>query len=122
MSVNCIDLEDGSARGVLGQKLTLVECPTELKGFMMELGSIGQTEREREEENSETVVHLLSVGTTEIPTPRLDRIRWMLEKGRTRDCILYTLLALALISMKTHSSELALARYSNVPKSYTRAF
>ncbi|KDQ51445.1 hypothetical protein JAAARDRAFT_199092 [Jaapia argillacea MUCL 33604] len=81
MSVNCIDPEDGSARGVLGQKLTLVECPTELKGFMMELGSIGQTVRQMEEEDSETVVHLLSVGATEIPTPRLDRIRWMLEKG-----------------------------------------
>ncbi|KDQ51456.1 hypothetical protein JAAARDRAFT_140199, partial [Jaapia argillacea MUCL 33604] len=81
MSLNCIDPEDGSARGVLGQKLTLVECPTELKGFMMELGLIGQTVRQMEEEDSETVVHLLSVGATEIPTPRLDRIRWMLEKG-----------------------------------------
>ncbi|KDQ51471.1 hypothetical protein JAAARDRAFT_92560, partial [Jaapia argillacea MUCL 33604] len=54
--------------GVLGQKLTLVECLTELKGFMIELGSIGQTVREMEEGDSETVLHLLSVGATEMPT------------------------------------------------------
>ncbi|KDQ51479.1 hypothetical protein JAAARDRAFT_199125 [Jaapia argillacea MUCL 33604] len=81
MSVNCIDPQDGSARGVLGQRLTLIECPAELRPFMKELGAIGAEIRKMEDEDSANAVRLLTNGALEVPEPRMDRVRLALEKG-----------------------------------------
>ena len=37
--------------GVLGQSITLVDCPKELRPFMMELGAIGRQAKELQEED-----------------------------------------------------------------------
>lgn len=66
--------------GVLGQQLTLSCCPHELKPFMAELCAIGKKMREMEEEDSLAAVEALQ-RDHELPPPRLDRVRDVLEGG-----------------------------------------
>ena len=70
--------------GILGARLTLQQCPPELRPFMRELGAIGQTVKQTEEEDSLHAVELLSQsrdGDINLPEPRLDRVRRILERG-----------------------------------------
>lgn len=71
---------DGGVRGVLGQELTLGSCPMELRPFMMELAAIGRHANEIEEEDTEEAMKLAERGR-DIPPPRLERVREMLERG-----------------------------------------
>jgi len=66
--------------GVLGQSLTLSQCPRELKPFMEELCAIGKKVKEMEEEDSQASVEAMQRGH-DLPTPRLDRVRSILEGG-----------------------------------------
>ncbi|KAL4249325.1 hypothetical protein ABKN59_007033 [Abortiporus biennis] len=74
------DTDEPSIRGVLGQALTLSECPPELQPFMKELCSIGRTAREIEEEDTLAAVEALQHGKEPL-VPRLDRVRDILEGG-----------------------------------------
>ncbi|RPD54369.1 hypothetical protein L226DRAFT_471984 [Lentinus tigrinus ALCF2SS1-7] len=67
-------------RGVLGQTLALKDCPDPLKPFMAELCAIGKALHEMEDADSETAVRALQRGE-EPPTPRLERVYDILEKG-----------------------------------------
>ncbi|KAI0081049.1 hypothetical protein K474DRAFT_1588783 [Panus rudis PR-1116 ss-1] len=67
-------------RGVLGRRLTLSECPPELRPFMQELCDIGVKMRAMEEEDSVATVEALQ-HDKEPPKPRLDRVRMILEGG-----------------------------------------
>ncbi|KAJ7724480.1 hypothetical protein DFH07DRAFT_854923 [Mycena maculata] len=71
---------DGAVIGVLGQNLTLAQCPPELRPFMAELASIGRAAREMQEEDNETAMKYAARGK-EIPPTRMDRVRMMLEEG-----------------------------------------
>ena len=68
-------------RGVLGQTLALSECPAALKPFMAELCAIGAALRAMEEEDSEATVRALQRGDAELPVPRHERVREILERG-----------------------------------------
>jgi hypothetical protein len=65
---------------VLGQELTLEECPDELKGFMQGLGAIGKMAKEVEEEDTKAAMKLAERGR-DVPVPRMERVVEMLEKG-----------------------------------------
>ncbi|THH17908.1 hypothetical protein EW146_g2999 [Bondarzewia mesenterica] len=71
---------DGSVVGVLGQELTLEACPVELRPFMIELGAIGRHAKEVEDEDTAEAMKLAQRGD-DIPPPRIERVREMLEKG-----------------------------------------
>ncbi|KAJ7087804.1 hypothetical protein C8R44DRAFT_27706 [Mycena epipterygia] len=71
---------DGAVIGVLGQNLTLAQCPPELRPFMAELAAIGRAARELQEEDDETAMKCAQRGK-EIPQTRMDRVRMMLEEG-----------------------------------------
>lgn len=71
---------DGAVIGVLGQNLTLAQCPPELRPFMAELASIGRVARELQEEDDVTAMQCAQRGE-EIPPTRMDRVRLMLEQG-----------------------------------------
>ncbi|KAI0313853.1 hypothetical protein OF83DRAFT_1086047 [Amylostereum chailletii] len=71
---------DGGVRGVLGQELTLEACPVELRPFMMELAAIGRHANEIEDQDTEEAMKHAERGE-DIPAPRLERVRMMLEKG-----------------------------------------
>ncbi|KAJ7510101.1 hypothetical protein B0H11DRAFT_1176303 [Mycena galericulata] len=71
---------DGAVIGVLGQNLTLAQCPPELRPFMAELASIGRAAREMQEEDDETAMKYAARGKV-IPPTRMDRVRMMLEEG-----------------------------------------
>ncbi|TFK53826.1 hypothetical protein OE88DRAFT_1656182 [Heliocybe sulcata] len=79
VATTCVT-NDGDVLGVLGQTLTLAECPRQLKPFMIELASIGNAAREMEEQDDEDAMRLAARGE-DIPPPRLERVRYMLEKG-----------------------------------------
>lgn len=76
---------DGEVIGVLGKRLTLVECPQPLRPFMNELVAIGKEARDIEDQDTELAVRILSSSevnpNTELPPPRLERVRRMLEFG-----------------------------------------
>ncbi|KAJ6497063.1 hypothetical protein C8R47DRAFT_1113697 [Mycena vitilis] len=71
---------DGAVIGVLGQNLTLAQCPPELRPFMSELAAIGRTARELQEEDDLTAMQCVQHGKP-IPATRMDRVRLMLEQG-----------------------------------------
>ena len=73
--------EGPAIRGVLGQTLALRECPAALKPFMAELCAIGAALRAMEEEDSEATVRALQRGDAELPVPRHERVREILERG-----------------------------------------
>lgn len=70
----------GSVRGVLGQELTLEECPPPLKPFMMEFAAIGRQAMEMREEDDTAAIQAVSTGK-DIPEPRMDRVQTLLEHG-----------------------------------------
>ncbi|KAF9457963.1 hypothetical protein BDZ94DRAFT_1227077 [Collybia nuda] len=71
---------EGSIVGVLGQPLTLADCPKELRPFMAELAAIGQQAKEVEDEDNKTAMDCAQRGE-DIPPSRMDRVRLMLEEG-----------------------------------------
>ena len=71
---------EGSVVGVLGQTLTLVDCPKELRPFMMELGAIGRQAKELQEEDDRVAMDHAQRGK-ELPSTRMDRVRIILEQG-----------------------------------------
>ncbi|EIN10117.1 hypothetical protein PUNSTDRAFT_102136 [Punctularia strigosozonata HHB-11173 SS5] len=71
---------DGSVVGVLGSVVTLDDCPPPLRPFMTELAAIGHAAKEMEEQDDAHAIELAQVGR-EVPEPRLERVRQMLEKG-----------------------------------------
>jgi hypothetical protein len=71
---------EGSVRGVLGQELTVSECPRELKPFMLELAAIGLCVHESEEVDDREAIEMVSRG--EMPNvPRMERVRRILQEG-----------------------------------------
>jgi hypothetical protein len=81
VSTNSIN-PDGSIMGILGKRLTLSECPQELRPFMIELSAIGQQARTMDEEDNQIAMKLVQQGRSDdIPLSRLDRVRLMWEKG-----------------------------------------
>jgi hypothetical protein len=73
-------MADGSIVGVLGNVITPDSCPPPLRPFMTELASIGRAAKEMEEQDDAHAIALAQQGR-DIPEPRLDRVRQMLEKG-----------------------------------------
>ncbi|KAJ7443032.1 hypothetical protein B0H11DRAFT_2345538 [Mycena galericulata] len=71
---------DRAVIGVLGQNLTLAQCPPELRPFMAELAAIGRAAREMQEDDDETAMKYAARGKV-IPPMRMDRVRLMLEDG-----------------------------------------
>ena len=68
--------------GVLGTHLTLSQCPRPLQPFMNEIGAIGVAAREAEEEDTQRALQVLSEDAgAELPTPRMERVRRILERG-----------------------------------------
>ena len=82
VSLNAIT-PDGSVIGILGKRLTITECPRELRPFMVELSAIGQQAKMMDEEDNENAIKLAQQGIEDtIPKlSRLDRVRLMWEKG-----------------------------------------
>ena len=72
---------DGSVNGILGKRLTVAECPAELRPFMMELSVIGQQAKAMDEEDNQNAMNLIQQGIEDIPPSRLDRVRLLWEKG-----------------------------------------
>ncbi|QRV89326.1 hypothetical protein RhiJN_17344 [Ceratobasidium sp. AG-Ba] len=70
----------GSVRAVLGQELTLEDCPAPLRPLMMELASIGEAAKELSEEDDRRAMHLAERGL-DIPEPRIDRLKRTLRTG-----------------------------------------
>jgi hypothetical protein len=71
---------EGAVIGVLGQPLTLADCPRELRPFMAELAAIGHQAKAIEEEDNNTAMKYAERGE-DIPPSRMDRVRMMLEEG-----------------------------------------
>ncbi|KAJ7219456.1 hypothetical protein GGX14DRAFT_436232 [Mycena pura] len=71
---------DGSVIGVLGQPLTLAQCPRELRPLMTELAAIGRAAREMRDMDDEIAMRCVQDGNA-IPPTRMDRVRLMLEQG-----------------------------------------
>ena len=73
---------DGSVIGILGKRLTVSECPRELRPFMIELSVIGQQAKSMDEEDNQHAMKLAEQGRSDdIPLSRLDRVRLVWEKG-----------------------------------------
>ncbi|KAF8647482.1 hypothetical protein AX16_006687 [Volvariella volvacea WC 439] len=72
--------ESWVVRGVGGQIFTTPECPAELQPFMKELISLGRQAKKIEEEDTEEAIRLLQAGE-DVPVPRLDRAKIILEEG-----------------------------------------
>ena len=82
VSINSMNPEDGSVIGILGKRLTVSECPVELRPFMIELSVIGQQATSMDEEDNQHAMKLAQQGLSDdIPLSRLDRVRLMWEKG-----------------------------------------
>lgn len=75
---------EGSIVGVLGRELTVAQCPRELRPMMLELGAIGRMAKEVEEEDTEEAMKLAQAGK-DIPPPRMERMKLMLEEGVGHD-------------------------------------
>ena len=71
---------DGAVVGVLGQPLTLEDCPPNLRPFMMELAAIGKQANEIEEQDNQSAMDY-AVRGEDIPVPRMERVRTLLEEG-----------------------------------------
>ncbi|OCH86485.1 hypothetical protein OBBRIDRAFT_761286 [Obba rivulosa] len=69
-----------AVRGVLGQTLTLSQCPPDLRPFMEELCAIGRAAHEMEEEDSEASVRAMQ-RDGDLPVPRLERVRDIISGG-----------------------------------------
>lgn len=72
---------DGAVEGVLGKRLTLAECPRDLRPLMAELDAIGARAQEMEEEDNRRAVKLAQRGVREMPIAQLDRAKMILEEG-----------------------------------------
>ncbi|KAI0035375.1 hypothetical protein K488DRAFT_43367 [Vararia minispora EC-137] len=85
LSVACSAVTpDGAVRGVMGQPLTLEACPAALRPLMMELAAIGRAAGEIEEQDTEEAMRRAAAGE-DVPAPRLERVRAMLERGAGHD-------------------------------------
>ncbi|KAF8224523.1 hypothetical protein L208DRAFT_1425786 [Tricholoma matsutake] len=71
---------EGSIVGVLGQQLTLADCPRDLRPFMSELAAIGTQAKAIEAEDNKTAMKHAERGE-DIPPSRMDRVQMMLEEG-----------------------------------------
>jgi hypothetical protein len=71
---------DGTVRGVLGAELTLASCPAPLRPLMMELAAIGRAAGEMGEQDTDAAMRHAAAGE-DVPPPRLERVRAMLELG-----------------------------------------
>lgn len=71
---------EGTIVGILGRELSLSQCPNELRPLMTELVSVGRTAKQIVDEDDLTAARCLQRGE-ELPEPRLDRVKKMLEKG-----------------------------------------
>jgi hypothetical protein len=81
VSINSMN-PDGSVTGILGKRLTVSECPPELRPFMVELSMIGKQARVMDEEDNEHAMKLAEQGRSDdIPLSRLDRVKVMWERG-----------------------------------------
>ncbi|KAF5317758.1 hypothetical protein D9619_012560 [Psilocybe cf. subviscida] len=72
---------DGAVEGVLGQRLTLAECPRDLRPLMAELDAIGARAQEMEEEDTRRAMKMAQRGVREMPIAQLDRVKMILEEG-----------------------------------------
>ena len=84
VSINSMNPEDGSVIGIRGTKLTVSECPVELRirPFMIELSAISQQATSMDEENQHAMKLTQQGLSDDIPLSRLDRVRLIREKGR----------------------------------------
>ncbi|KZP20735.1 hypothetical protein FIBSPDRAFT_954417 [Athelia psychrophila] len=80
----CALTPDGAVVGVLGRELTLKECPVALRPLMLELGGIARLAREVEEADTEEAMRRAQAGE-DIPPPRMERVRAMLQEGVGHD-------------------------------------
>jgi len=81
VSINSMN-PDNSVIGILGKRLTVSECPHELRPFMIELAIIGEQAKSMDEEDNQYAMKLAQQGRSDqIPLSRLDRVRLMWEKG-----------------------------------------
>ncbi|VDB83987.1 unnamed protein product [Peniophora sp. CBMAI 1063] len=71
---------DGGVRGVMGTNLHLEDCPSALRPLMLELAGIGHAATEMEEQDTEEAMRRAAAGE-DIPPPRLERVKTMLEHG-----------------------------------------
>jgi hypothetical protein len=72
--------QEGSVRGVLGQEMTIQQCPHELKPLMLEFAAISLSAKDAEEEDDREAVELVSRGK-QPPEPQMERVRKVLERG-----------------------------------------
>ena len=79
VSLNSLTPE-GGVRGVLGRDLTLEDCPEHLRPLMLELGAIGQEAALCATEDNDDAMWLAARGK-QIPEPRMDRVRKILQSG-----------------------------------------
>ncbi|KAG5334649.1 hypothetical protein C0989_003268 [Termitomyces sp. Mn162] len=70
----------GSIISVLGTPITLDACPEDLRAFMRELVEIGKQASEMMEEDTMSAVEYVQKGE-EVPVPRMERVRAILEGG-----------------------------------------
>ncbi|KAI0289738.1 hypothetical protein BC826DRAFT_592120 [Russula brevipes] len=77
--------DDGTVLGVRGVPLTLAECPAPLRPLMRELAAIRREAAHIEEEDTREAIRLVQEGR-EVPAPRLERARILLERGPGADC------------------------------------
>jgi hypothetical protein len=75
---------DGAVIGVRGIPLTLAECPASLRPLMREFAAIGREAARIEEEDTVEAIRLVQEGR-EVPVPRLERARLLLERGAGYD-------------------------------------
>ncbi|KAH7097365.1 hypothetical protein BKA62DRAFT_643404 [Auriculariales sp. MPI-PUGE-AT-0066] len=81
VSLECIT-PSGGVRGILNRELTLAMCPPHYRPLMFELASIGRDARSADEEDTQRALKLLERGQDDkIGTPRMDRVRRVLELG-----------------------------------------
>ncbi|KAI0245802.1 hypothetical protein BJV78DRAFT_1260209 [Lactifluus subvellereus] len=75
---------DGAIVGVRGVPLTLAECPAQLRPLMREFAAIGRDAARIEEEDTLEAIRLVQEGR-DVPAPRLERARLLLEHGAGYD-------------------------------------